>query len=114
MVFDWRLDLAGLRNEGAKVMTCGLSAGTKEYFNKMGSGYVLVLSPTEAQLIKPPIRPIEGFAFLDCEDVPAAIVQELQASGLISELTEHRNNSRSGWRELGFTDEHKRYFACKQ
>lgn len=76
----------------------------REIIERLSEGYIILAGPNAARLVPRPkiLSTAEGF------DIPYVIVEEMMVEqrcnhdyGMIGEVTEHRNNYKSGWREMG-------------
>lgn len=88
---------------------------TRAVFDKIGHGMRLGV-PREPGI---PARLLRDERFrpgpeLAEQDLSASTVKELLDSGLLAELTEHRNNGKVGWREASLPGDRYHIYACLQ
>ena len=94
--------------------TIGMSAGARAILDSFQNGFALCVPrvsgrPKLVQRNWARERNPEPDRAVDRKDVA-----ELLASGLVGELTEHRNNQKIGWRESGLPGKSHRVYLCVQ
>lgn len=104
-------DILGLRLSFPGL--CKLSDAALECFALMGGGMRLRVSHADGS-----VQVVEGLARYGknrpSHNVTMSAARELMDSGLISKLTEHRDNERIGWREAGYDGDAADWWCCTQ